>query len=244
MISKTIIKFHIIQFFRDLSRVAFYLGAFILFTALFVFTRYYAHLESFERFLFNKVFIFNIFICLILSAGILGKEISSGFMNIILAKPVKKSSIYLSKYVATLFFCTLLLLLFLLGIGLITTLYHKQSFPLFSLLPILGVLLLDQISIIGAATFISVWTPREMNVSVMVFLIFIIVFLPNLPGLSLPYFLKQLVDFINPIKSVAIVKNLFAAKPLSFIFFLKYCIYVFLLFTAGIKLFNIKEIGR
>ncbi len=244
MISKTIIKFHILRFFREYSKVGFYLGAFVISIVLFALSHHNPVIESFEKFVFKRTFLFNTFICLVLSAGILGREISDGFMNVLLSKPVKKYTIYFSKFTAVLLFSCTILILFLFCIGLIYMFSHDKNVPLIPLIGVFFFLLIDQISIIAMSTFISVWTPMEMNITIIVFIIIAIFFMPILLGPDLSTVMEQIFNFVNPIKSIMIINNFLAAKMNWLIFGLSFIIYLGVLFAASLVIFNKKEIRR
>jgi ABC-type transport system involved in multi-copper enzyme maturation permease subunit len=244
LISKTIIKFHILRFLREYSKVGFYLGAFVISFVLFAFSHHYPEIESFEKFVFKRTFLFNTFICLVLSAGILGREISDGFMNVLLSKPVKKHTIYFSKFTATLLFSCTLLILFLICIGLMFMFSPDKNFPFMPLITVFFFLLIDQISLIAMSTFISAWTPREMNITIIVFILIALFFIPILLGPNFSPMMKQIFNFVNPIKSIISINNFFAAKMNWLIFMLSFIVYLVTLSAAGMVIFNNKEIRR
>lgn len=244
MLSKTIIKFHILRFLREYSKVGFYLGAFVISIVLFAFSHHNPEIESFEKFVFKRTFLFNTFICLVLSAGILGREISDGFMNVLLSKPVKKYTIYFSKFTATLLFSCTLLILFLFCIGLTYMFSHDKNLPFMPLITVFFFFLIDQISLIAMSTFISVWAPRDMNITIIVFILVALFFMPILLGPNLSTIMEQIFNFVNPIKSIISINNFFAAKMNWLRFVLSFIIYLVALSAAGLVIFSNKEIRR
>ena len=242
MISKTIIKFHILRFIREYSKVGFYLGAFVISIVIFALSHHNPGIESFEKFVFKSAFLFNTFICLVLSGGILGREISDGFMNVLLSKPVKKYTIYFSKFTATLLFSCTLLIIFLFCIGLTYMFSNAKNFPIMPLITVFIFLLIDQISMIAMSTFISVWTPMQMNITLIVFILIAIFFMPILLGPNLSPILERIFNFVNPIKSIIIINNSLAAKMNWLTFVLSFFVYLVALFAAGLVIFNNKEV--
>jgi ABC-type multidrug transport system permease subunit len=104
--------------------------------------------------------------------------------------------------------------------------------------------LIDQISIIAMSTFISVWTPMQMNITIIVFIIIALFFMPILLGPNLSPILEQIFNFVNPIKSIININNFLAEKMNWLTFVLSFILYFAALSAAGLVIFNNKEIRR
>ena len=165
-------------------------------------------------------------------------------MNVLLSKPVKKYTIYFSKFFATLLFSCTLLILFLFCIGLIYMLFQGKNFPLMPLIRVFVFLLIDQISLIAMSTFISVWTPMQMNITLIVFILIALFFMPIILGSNLSPIMGKILNFVNPIKSIIIINNFLAAKMNWLKFVFSFIFYLFALSAAGLVIFNNKEIRR
>lgn len=243
MISKGILKFTFKRFYKDYSIMAFYLISMILFLFIFALDQPLLQLEPIELWVYKRTFFFNIVISLVLSAGILGKEISDGFMVMILSKPIRRSSVYFSKFLSSLLYCSCLLMLFLFCVAIIITFLHKISFSYFLLLKVFFLLSIDQVAIISLSTFLSVLLPREMNILFLIFIGILVFLFPYIfVSSGLPDYTIHIFSFLNPIKSPFMSEEFFLKHSFPFRYFLAFIAYTIMLFTAGILIFHRREI--
>jgi hypothetical protein len=122
--------------------------------------------------------------------------------------------------------------------------FHEKNLPFMPLITVFFFFLIDQISIIAMATFISVWAPRDMNITIIVFILIALFFMPILLGPNLSPIVEQIFNYVNPIKSVININNFLAAKMNWLTFVLSYIVYFIALSAAGLVIFNKKEISR
>ena len=241
MISPTIAKYQIIRLARDYSKTAFFIGAFILFLALSFFSGTNVQFKYMEHYLYSKAFFFNLIVCLVAGAGILGKDISDGMMSLILSKPISRRRIYLSKFVGALLIATALLLAFLLTLGLMVLLRHQTAFPLIPLLKTFAVLWIDQITLLACSIFLSSFLKDDSNAFVLLLIIILMFLVPNLPGNAPSPTIMAVLDFLIPVKSRFIQSRITMGLTIPPGYYLAFFGYLALLFTMGIAIFQKRE---
>lgn len=245
MINRGILKYTFVRFYRDYPILGIYLCSMILFLVIAGFDPVFLSLESSGEYIYGRTFFFNVILSLALSAGILGREIRDGFMVMIVSKPIKRESIYLSKFFATLLYGSALLIIYLLILAFIIIFIHKVNLSFWIVLKAFILLFFDQIAIIASSTFLSSFLPGDLNILVLILMVIAISSLNSVFGSS-PFkkIYENIYLFINPIKSWEIREGFLSRNFIPIKFFLQFIAYLFVLFASGISIFKRIEIKR
>ena len=208
MISKPISKYAIksvnnsfILFCVYLAVIAIFLITYIVFGLIFIkpFTLFHIHAYS---------WFYNMMLMLVLSAGILGTDLKRDYMPLILARPIKRVTIYISKYLSILCFGALLLASSFLILWVISQCFFEYPINITVILKAFPLLILDQALILSLAILFSLSIRGNRNS----FIIFIFFFLGMYYRLSfrenhsfIGNGLDKILDILNPSKSIYII---------------------------------------
>jgi len=247
MLSKAVIKYTILQFLKRYLYAAFYLSVFMIFLSFIV---TYLHsgidISTTVANFHSRFFLLNLLLILILSAGIIGGDISQGYMDLILTKPISKSSLYLSKYIATLIFGAFLIFIAVILIVGYSSLFIGKKIPIEIIVKVLVLLIIDQIIILAVSIFISTWTPREMNVLIFIFFIVLIMILPaplkQIFSIS-EGTIRNILNLLIPLKSLQLNKIYMNSNGISLKHYIHLIIYFLIFFLSGAVIFKKKEIA-
>jgi ABC-type transport system involved in multi-copper enzyme maturation permease subunit len=245
MISKGIMKFTLIRFYREYMRPAFYLSSMIIFLIICALDPPFLQLESMGNYIYGRTFFFNLIVALSLSAGILGREIGDGFMAMIVSKPVKRESIYITKFLATLIYGTSLLIIYLAILTTFILFIHKVNLQFSDIFKAFLLLFFDQLAVVALSIFLSSFTQGDMNI-----LLLILIEIGNsslysaLSSSPLKNIYKFIYDFLNIAKGFEIRESFLSNNIIPLKFFIEFIAFTIVFTLSGIYIFKRIEIRR